>query len=256
VTSLDTQPTPSLRLVLISLFRADFAAFLKHRRSLIISLLLPVFLLVSTNSDKASNRFGGAEFIIGLAIAYGLAATAIVGYALSVSRDREKGVFQRLRVTPAPAWTIMTSRLSMQVVANLILSLIVVIIGTRIHNLSPSIGQYLLVMLVSILAGAVFLSIAQALVGLIRSADTVQAAARVLLAIVILLGTLGQSGALGSTWQDIARWSPVGVVMTLFAGVLDIHAWAARDTESIAVCLVYIIVCGGIGIRWFQWDAR
>ena len=66
--------------------------FLKHRRALIISLLLPVFVLVSTNGNKATHKFGGAVYIIGLAIAYGLVSTAIVGYALTVARDREKGV--------------------------------------------------------------------------------------------------------------------------------------------------------------------
>jgi ABC-2 type transport system permease protein len=256
VTSLQSTAAPSLRTIFASLFRADFLVFLKHRRALVVSLLLPFFLLLSTNANKATQKFGGAEFIVGLAVAYGLLATSIVGYALTVSRDREKGVFQRLRVTPAPAWAIMTSRLAMQCVANLILALVVVIVGARLHHLSPSIGQYILVLLVSLLGGALFLSIAQALVGLVRSADTVQAIARVLLAVLILLGTLGQSGALGTAWQDIARWSPVGVVMTLFAGVLDLHAWGSRETLSLVVSFGYIVVCAGIGIRWFQWDAR
>ncbi len=256
MTSLERSAVPPLGTVFASLFRADFLVFLKHRRALVVSLLLPLFLLISTNSDKATHRFGGAVFVVGLAIAYGLAATSIVGYALTVARDREKGVFQRLRVTPAPTWTIMTSRLVMQSVANLILSLVVVVVGARIHGLSPSIGQYVLVLLVSLIGGAMFLSIAQALVGLVRSAETVQAIARVLLAILILLGTLGQSGALGSAWQDIARWSPVGVVMTLFAGVLNLHSWDGRDTLSLLVCFGYIVVFAGLGIRWFQWEAR
>jgi ABC-2 type transport system permease protein len=219
-------------------------------------MLLPVFLLVSTSGNKATHNFGGSVFIIGLAIAYGLLATSILGYALTVARDREKGVFQRLRVTPAPTWTIMSSRLLMQSVANLIIALVVVILGTRIHHISPSVGQYALVLLVSILGGAVFLSIGQALVGLVKSADTVQAVARVLFAALLLLGTLGQSGALGSFWGSIARWSPVGTVMTLFAGVLNLSTWHGRDTLSLAVCCAYIMVFAGIGIRWFQWDAR
>src|SRR5438309_1245676 len=121
---------PPLRLVLGSLLRADFLVFLKHRRALIISMLLPVFVLVSTTGNKATDKFGGAEFVIGLAISYALLSTALVGYALTVARDREKGVFQRLRVTPAPTWTIMTSRLAMQVIANLIIAIAVVIIGS------------------------------------------------------------------------------------------------------------------------------
>jgi ABC-2 type transport system permease protein len=256
VTSSTSPAAPSLRLVFTSLLRADFLVFLKHRRALIISMVLPVFVLLSTSGNKATQKFGGAEFVIGLAISYGLLSTAMIGYALTVARDREKGVFQRLRVTPAPSWTIMTSRLAMQVVANLIIAIGVVIIGSLIHHLSPSAGQYALVLLVSILAGAVFLSLAQALVGLVKSADTVQAVARVLFAVLILLGILGQSGALGSFWSSVARWTPVGAVMTLFAGVLNLHAWSSRETLSLLACLGYIVVFAGIGIRWFQWDAR
>ena len=256
MTSSTPPAAPPLGLVFTSLLRADFLVFLKHRRALIISMVLPVFLLVSTSSDKATHSFGGAGFIIGLAIAYGLLSTSLIGYALTVARDREKGVFQRLRVTPAPTWTIMTSRLAMQAVANLIIAIVAVIIGSQIHHISPSAAQYALVLAVSILAGAVFLSIGQALVGLVKSADSVQAAARVLFAALILLGLLGQTGALGSFWGSVARWSPVGVVMTLFNGVLNLHAWYSRDTLSLVACLGYIVVFAGIGIRWFQWDAR
>lgn len=236
--------------------RADFVVFVKNRRALIISALLPLFLLLTTSSSKATQNFGGAVFIIGLAIAYGLTATSIMGYALTVARDREKGVFQRLRVTPAPTWTIMASRLAMQSLANLIIALVVVIIGTRVHHISPSLGQYVLVLLVSILGGAVFLSNGQALVGLVKSADTVQAVARMLFAILIILGTLGQSGALGGFWQTVSHWSPVGAVMTLFAGVLDLSTWHSRETVSLMACVGYIVVFAGVGIRWFQWDAR
>src|ERR1700729_4634480 len=121
---------PPLRLVFKALLRADFLVFLKHRRALIISLVLPVFVLISTSGTKATQKFGGAEFVIGLAIAYGLLSTSLIGYGLTVARDREKGVFQRLRVTPAPTWTIMTSRLAMQRVANRIISIFVLIIGS------------------------------------------------------------------------------------------------------------------------------
>lgn len=261
MTSSSTAPArptagPPLRLVLTSLLRADFIVFLKHRRALIISMALPVFVLASTSGNKATSRFGGAEFVIGLAISYGLLSTALIGYALTVARDREKGVFQRLRVTPAPTWAIMVSRLAMQGVANLIISVAVVIVGSLIHHISPTPGQYALVLVVSILTGAVFLSLGQALVGLVKSADSIQAVARVLFAVLILLGILGQSGALGTFWSSVARWSPVGAVMTLFAGVLNLHAWYSRDTFSVLACLGYIVIFAGIGIRFFQWDAR
>lgn len=252
------QPTaePPLQLVLTSLFRADFVVLLKNRRALLLSILLPVFFLVATNSGRATHNYGGALIIIGLAIAYGLAAASILGYSLTVARDRELGVFQRLRVTPAPTWTIMTSRLVMQGVANLLITLVVLIVGSRLHHISLSAGKYGLVLLVSILASAVFLSIGQALVGLVKSADSVNAAGRVLVIGLILLAALGQSGTLGATWESIAEWSPVGIVMTLFAAVLNLSDWDAHDSLTLLACGGYVVLFTAIGIRWFQWDAR
>jgi ABC-2 type transport system permease protein len=247
---------PPLQLVLSSLLRADFAVLIKSRRALLISVVLPILILFSTNSDKATHSFGGALFIIGLAIAYGLVANSILGYALAVARDREQGVFQRLRVTPAPTWTIMTSRLAMQSLANLVITLVVLIVGSRLHHVSLSAEKYALVLVVSILGGAVFLSIGQALVGLVKSADSINAAGRVLVLGLVLLSSLGQSGTLGSTWETIARWSPVGVVMTLFAAVLNLSAWNTHDSLTLLACGGYIVVFAAIGIRWFQWDAR
>ena len=122
MTSTQTQLTagPSTGLILRSLLRADFTVFLKNRRSLILSILLPYLILVSTGSKKGTAHLGGSLFIIGLAITYGIDSTSIMGYSLAVARDREKGVFQRLRVTPASTWAIMASRLSLQILANLI----------------------------------------------------------------------------------------------------------------------------------------
>lgn len=243
-------------MVMSSLLRADFAVLLKNRRALLISFLLPVLILVSTNSSKATKSYGGSLFIIGLAISLGLVSGSILGYALAVARDREQGVFQRLRVTPAPTWTIMTSRLTMQAVSNLLITVIVLIVGSRLHHLSLSAGTYALVLLSSIVGGAVFLSIGQALVGLVKSADSINASGRVLVIGLVLLSSLGQSGTLGGAWESISRWSPVGAVMTLFAAVLNLSAWDTNDSLALLACGGYIVVFAAVGIRWFQWDAR
>jgi ABC-2 type transport system permease protein len=247
---------PNRRLIFTSLLRADFIVLLKNRRSLVLSILLPYIILVSTNSNKGTANLGGALFVIGLSITFGIASTSIMGYSLAVARDREKGVFQRLRVTPASTWAIMASRLSLQILANLIIALVVLILGCRIHHLSLSAGQYGLVLLISILGGTMFLCIAQALVALVKSSDTVTATARLIYIALIFLGLLGQSGSLGHAWDTAAKWSPVGTVMTLFAGVLKLSAWNARDLESLLVVIGYIVVFAVVGIRWFQWEVR
>jgi ABC-2 type transport system permease protein len=247
---------PSTRLILSSLLRADFTVLLKSRRALLLSILLPYLILLSTSSKKGTAHLGGSLFIIGLAITYGIASTSIMGYSLAVARDREKGVFQRLRVTPASTWAIMTSRLSVQVVANLVIALVVVILGARVHHLSLSVTQYLLVLLISVVGAAMFLGIGQVLVALVKSPETVNSTARLVYFALIFLGLLGQGGSLGHRWDLVARWSPVGTLMNLFAGVLNLSAWNAHDFECLLAAAGYIVVFAIIGIRWFQWEVR
>jgi ABC-2 type transport system permease protein len=242
--------------MLSSLLRADLIVLVKNRRALVMSILLPVLLLLITNSRKGTSHLGGSLVVIGLCITYGLASTSIMGYAPAVARDREKGVFQRLRVTPAPTWMIMGSRLAVQVIANLMIAVVIVYLGGRIHHLSLTLGQYGLVLSVSILGGAMFLGIGQALVGLVKSAETVNATARTLYIGLIFLGIYGQAGSLGARWDAVARWSPVGTVMSLFAGVLNVSRWNGHDTACLLATLGYAVIIGVAGIRWFQWDAH
>jgi hypothetical protein len=98
-------------------------------------------------------------------------------------------------------------------------------------------------------------SIGQALVGLIGSADAVNAAGRAVVLLVVF-GPFGQSGALAGTWAATALWTPLGAIMTLYARVLDLAAWSTRDTESLLACAGYIVVLTALGIRWFRWKAR
>jgi ABC-2 type transport system permease protein len=194
--------------------------------------------------------------IIGLALTLGLLTSCLLGFTLALAHDRDIGVLQRLRVTPAPNWMIMTSRLIVQVVTNLVASIIVVIVGAIVHGLTLNVGQYLLVIAVAILGAAVFLAIGQALVGLIRSTNAISAIGRLLMIALLLLGVLGGTGILGDTIKAISDWSPVGGLMTLFSDVLNQSAWSGQDTGSLLACVAYVAVFAFIGIRWFRWESR
>jgi ABC-2 type transport system permease protein len=249
---------PATSLIFRSLFRADFTVLLRNARTLILNIALPIFILVITSLRGGSGAagFDGAVFDIALALTYGLMSSSLIGYSLTVARDREAGVFQRLRVTPAPTWAIMSSRLLVQIVLDLIMTVIVVALGVILRHLDLSVAQVLLVVVVSIVGGAMFLAIAQAIVGLVRSATVVNALGRVFYVIFLLLGLLGSSGLLGTTVKAISDWSPVGAMINLYGGVLELANWNWTDTTGLIATAAYIVVGAFIGIRWFRWDAR
>lgn len=189
-------------------------------------------------------------------ISVGLISVSILGYALNVARDRERGVFQRLRVTPAPTWTIMISRLLIQTLANLVISIVVLIVASVLYHLHLGVIEWLLTLLLSIVGGAVFLSIGQALVGFIKSADTINASGRIIFIALLLLGILGPDGVLGNTFETISKWSPLGTVITVLQSALHQTQWTGHTSLVLLACFGYIIVFSFMGIKWFHWEYR
>lgn len=247
---------PPVGLELRSLLRADFLVLLNGKTSLFLSILLPIVILLANTLGKGQSRLGGSGLVISLALTLGLLTSGLFGYTLALAHDRDVGVLQRLRATPAPTWLIMTSRVLVQVAINLLASIIVVIVGTIAYGLTLSPGRFLLAIAVALLGAAMFLAIGQAVVGLVRSTSAINAITRVLLILLLLLGLLGGNGILGDTVKSIAAWSPVGALMTLFADTLNASSWTGQDTNALLACIGYVALCAFIGVRWFRWNSR
>lgn len=247
-----TAPT-SIGITMSSLLRADVAVLLRSRQTLLLNLVVPLIFVVVTSFGRRD--FAAPGILLGLSITYGLMSAGMLGYALMVSRDREAGVFQRLRVTPTPTWAIMVSRIVVQLISALVMSIIVMIVGSLIHHVAFPWYQYVAALAVSLLGAAVFIALGQALVGLFRSATAVNAAGRVLYIVLILSGLLGTTGALGTTFQTFSTWTPVGAVVSLYAVAFG-GAWSGNATAGIIAAPLYAIIFAFIGIRWFHWESR
>ena len=235
------------------LLRADSTAQVRTPLSLVITFALPLILLVATGLGKNSAALGGPEFRISLALTVGLVSIGTVGYSLAIARDRDTGVLQRLRVTPAPTWTIMVSRWMVQLGAVLVMAIVVLVVAALFVGVTLPPQDYLFTVLVALLGSAVFLSIGQAIVGLIASADTLNAAGRLLYVPLIGLSLFGDSDRLGTTVELVSRWSPGGCLETLLSAAMGASVWSGQSWGALFASFGYTVVFGVIGIRWFRW---
>ncbi len=238
------------------LLRADATAQVRTPMSLVLAFALPLILLVATGLGKNSAALGGPEFRISLGLTVGLVSIGTVGYSLSVARDRDTGVFQRLRVTPAPIWTIMVSRWIVQLGAVLVMAIVVLAVAGIFLGITLAPQDYLFTVLVALLGSAVFLSIGQAIVGLIASADTLNAAGRVIYVPLIGLSLFGNTDRLGTAVEMVSRWSPGGCLETLLSAAMGATSWSGQEWEALLASLGYTVVFAVIGIRWFRWVSR
>jgi ABC-2 type transport system permease protein len=248
---------PKTSAVLISLLRADFTTQWRNRRAVVLSLLVPVIILATWKGLAATV---GGPFVLSNSIAIGLIATGLMGYSNSVARDRDKGIFQRLRVAPVTSWTIMASRLIVQLVMIIMITTIVFIGGSKFDNVTLSPSGYMLTYITAIVGGAVYLSLGQMIVGLITNPETVSATTRLVYFVFIMSGMLGELyialNKVGTEIRDIIGWSPYGTVKTILAVGMDPAKWNNEATMALLVTVLYAIVFTTIGIKKFTWNTK
>lgn len=242
---------PSMGSVYSALLRADLTTQWRNRRSSIMVILIPVIILLSWKG--VVDKLGGA-FALSNCITVGLNAIGLMGYSNSIARDRDKGIFQRLRVAPASSWAIMASRLTVQLMMITLMTLVIFTVGYRFDNITMPAGGYVLGFFVALVGGAVYLSLGQVIVGLIKNPETVNATTRLVYFAFIMIGMFGEFGMLGTEIGQITKYSPYGVVKTIVSAGLSPATWNAAATMALLVTFGYTTVFTVLGIRWFRWS--
>ncbi|MDP9079149.1 MAG: ABC transporter permease [Bacteroidota bacterium] len=246
---------PKISTVLKTLLRADFTTQWRNRRAVVLTLIVPVVILALW---KVFVEKMGGPFVLSNSITIGLVATGLMGYSNSIARDRDKGIFQRLRVAPLPSWTIMGSRIIVQIVMILLITTFVFIIGKQYDGITLTPLAYVLTYFTALVGGIVYLSIGQMIVGRIQNPETVNSASRFIYFIFIMSGMLGEMyiNEVGKTIHDIIVWSPYGTVKTILAAGMEPAKWNNNASMALLATLGYTVVCTTLGIKWFKWNTK
>jgi ABC-2 type transport system permease protein len=244
---------PKNSAVMSALLRADFITLWRNRRSFRLVLIVPLIILVSWKG--LIDKLGGV-FVLSACITIGLTSIGLMGYSNSIARDRDRGVFQRLRVGPVSAWTIMISRIVVQIAMIIVMTILVFIVGYFVDHIHISPAGYVAGLLMATLGGAVYLGLGQAIVGRIKNPDTVNSTTRLVYFVFIMIGMFGEFGVLGDVIEKVVIWSPYGVVRKILAGSLDPAMWQLETTYALLASIGYTIIFVVLGVKWFKWESK
>ncbi|MDO3642582.1 ABC transporter permease [Mucilaginibacter sp. L3T2-6] len=254
---METSSIPQTSTVLKTLLRADFTTQWRNRRAVILTLIVPVIILMTW---KPLIKVAGGPFVLSNSIVLGLIATGLMGYSNSIARDRDKGIFQRLRVAPVPSWSIMASRILVQLVMIILLTTAVFIIGNSVDKITLSPGGYIATYFTAIVGGAVYLSLGQMIVGRIKNPETVNATVRLVYFLFILGGMMGEIFVIQypqfKVVADIIKWSPYGTARTILAAGMEPLKWNADASMALLATIGYAAVFAFLGIKWFKWNTK
>jgi len=244
---------PKTSAALSSLLRADFKTQWRNRRSVVLLLLVPVIILISWKGLIA--KLGG-PFAFSTCITIGLTAIGLMGYSNAIARDRDKGVFQRLRVTPVPTWSIMVSRLIVQLLMILLVTTFVFVVGSEYDKVTLSATGYALTYLTALVGGALYLGLGQMIVGLVKNAETVNSTTRLVYFLFIMVGMFGDLGVLGKELKNIIQWSPYGTVKSILASSMQPATWDNHATMALLATIAYAVIFSFLGIKNFKWNTQ
>ena len=236
-----------------ALLRSDFTTQWRNRRSVILVLLVPVIILISWKgvADKM-----GAAFVLSTCITIGLTAIGLMGYSNALARDRDKGVFQRLRVAPIPTSLIMISRLAVQMAMIILLTSIVFYVAYSQLHMSLTPMGYILGYLTAFAGGALYLGLGQMIAGLLKNAETVNSTTRLVYFVFIMVGMFGDLGQLGPELKKVTHWSPYGTVKTILSAAMQPESWTNDTSMALLATLGYAVLFSALGIKKFRWNIK
>jgi len=202
----------------------------------------------------------GGPFVLANSITIGLFASGLMGYSNAIARDRDKGIFQRLRVAPIPSWVIMASRLLVQVAMIIIITTVVFIIGKKYDGITLTPPAYVITYFTAIIGGSVSLSLGQTIVGLIKNPETVNSTTRLVYIAFIIVGMIGEIymslKKLDQIFVYAVQYSPYGTVKTILSVGMEPSKWNSDTTTALLITIGYTIVFTVLGIKWFKWNNK
>ena len=254
----EARPAPSRFGTFAALARAELTAYARSGRTILWTVLLPLVILVlseATLPQALRHHARPTLEISAFALTTGIYALGLFGYATMLANYRDRGVFRRLRCSPAPTWQLLVARLLIQLIG-VAVQAVVVLTGVKVvYGLAPGWTGAGLAALVIVAAGLAALAVGQAVAALAGSTVAVTGVSRVVLIAFFLL-----EGAFVSTktWPGwllhIANWTPVRITLKVLTDSLVQQRWDTADTYHLLGVLAWIAVLGLVGLTRFRWD--
>lgn len=195
------------------------------------------------------------QFLTPGILSWGVATSAAFGAALTLVSWRRKQLLRRVRLSPAPVWTVVAARVGVSLVVSLVQAAVFVALAV-----TPPFGlrlshQWWLAVPLLVLGTLAFLSIGL-LVGAIAKTDEAASAMAnfVVLPMAFLSGTFFDITQAPGWLQSFSRVFPL---RWMNDGMLDVLG-RGRGVGSVlapsAVLIGFTLVVGFVATRVFRWD--
>ncbi len=213
----------------------------------------PVAISTQGIQDKNVNY---VEFLVPGVLAMSIMNEGIVGLSAAFATMRERGILKRIKVTPFPLISLITSRVATQILVALCQGAILLGLAKLIFNLDI-VGNLLEVAVFIFLGSLAFITIGFFVAGVSRKQESATALAQLINFPMLFLSGVFFPLDRSPVWlQDVAKALPLTY---LADGLRQVMVYGASLTNLWADLLALVLTTAigiALAIRFFRWETR
>jgi ABC-2 type transport system permease protein len=212
----------------------------------------PAFTL--TTQPVQSRNLTYVDFLVPGIIAMSIMQTGLFGVVFTFVQWKQRGILRRLMATPMRVRDFFFSQLVARMTTVALQLVILLVVGLLVFHIHFA-GNFLYLLIVGILGGAIFLAIGLAISGYAKTEDAAAPIANIIsLPLMFLSGVFFARSNLPDWLQAITQYSPLTYVADALRSISIDGAslWAVR-TDLIGI-FVWLAVAVLLATRLFRWE--
>lgn len=236
--------------------------FLRNKRSLVFTVIMPVFLLLLFNSvfSGKGTKFSGIEgstpsYYTASIVSYQVMLAGFGSLLISVTTEREAGRLKRFRGTPMPSWVYLAAQMAQTLVVVAATVFVLVAVGALFYSVKLSAHTLLGLVVYVILGTASSCALGLAVARICTTTDTATAVgpfATVILAFVS--GVFIPVAALPAWLLDVGKVFPLEHLARGLQTAFLVRGSTGISTADVAVIVGWGLAGMVVAVGTFSWE--
>jgi ABC-2 type transport system permease protein len=243
--------------------RFALRGYTRDSSALVFTALFPVILLLLFNAIfKGTTKFDGHDVASGAyytasIISYVITLVSFGSLLNRITTARERGLLKRFRGTPIPSWVYLVSEIARTVVVVFGTVALLVVVGAIFYQVHLSVHLLIGLIVYVTLGVFCFCSLALALTGVCKTADSASAIGPLAATILSFLSGVFIPAFLLPRWLiDVGKVFPLEHAARGLQSAFLVAGSTGINVVNVGVLVVWAVVALVVATRSFRWEAR
>lgn len=242
---------------LVGQVKMETRLFLRGKQALFFNLAFPVIMIFIFGSVFGGQSWSGVpaiNYILPGIIVMAMMMVCMVNNAVSITTERDDGVYRRLSLTPLKRWTLLTGHVFVRYLVALVSTAILISIGIVVFKAHIG-GNHLLFLSVITLGALTFVTLGFVIAALVKNTNSAQALTQAVLFPFLFLGAcFWPLDQIPSFLHPVCEVLPtlhlndalrvIAVQGNGFSGI-----W-----QDLLVLAGWLVGCSAIAVKFFKWE--